>query len=122
MWRPTATLSAMVPLLMLIGSSAWICVSTEGLHSYTCMLTSSHPTKIVKQCVLCVRVCAAGLLCMKRAVLQWAGPEQAGSVQLLPFLESNCKAWTNLAAAAGEQGGGVEGGGRSSSWRAGGRG
>jgi hypothetical protein len=24
-------------------------VSTDGLHAYTCMLTSSHPTRIVKQ-------------------------------------------------------------------------
>jgi hypothetical protein len=39
---------------------------------------------------------------MKRAVLQWAGQEQAGSVQLMPFLESNCRSWTKLAAAAGE--------------------
>jgi hypothetical protein len=39
---------------------------------------------------------------MKRAVLQWAGQEQAGSVQLLPFLESNCRSWKSLAAAAGE--------------------
>jgi hypothetical protein len=50
-------------------------------------------------------VCApAGLLSMKRAVLQWAGQEQAGSVQLLPFLESNCRSWSNLAAAAGVPG------------------
>ena len=26
-----------------------VCVSTDGLHAYTCMLTSSHPTRIVKQ-------------------------------------------------------------------------
>ena len=24
-------------------------VSTDGLHAYTCMLTSSHPTRIAKQ-------------------------------------------------------------------------
>jgi hypothetical protein len=27
-----------------------VCVWTDGLHVYTCMLTSSHPTRIVKQC------------------------------------------------------------------------
>ena len=29
--------------------AAVVCVSTDGLHAYTCMLTSSHPTRIVKQ-------------------------------------------------------------------------
>jgi len=41
---------------------------------------------------------------MKRAVLQWAGQEQAGSVQLMPFLEANCRTWTKLEAAAGAGG------------------
>jgi hypothetical protein len=26
-----------------------VCVSRDGLHAYTCMLTSIHPTRIVKQ-------------------------------------------------------------------------
>ena len=29
-------------------------VLTDGLHAYTCMFTSSHPTRIVKQVCVCV--------------------------------------------------------------------
>ena len=31
------------------GGRQMLCVSTDGLHAYTCMLISSHPTRIVKQ-------------------------------------------------------------------------
>lgn len=39
---------------------------------------------------------AAGILAVKRAVLAWAGNEQAGSVQLLQFLEANTSSWRQL--------------------------
>lgn len=39
----------------------------------------------------------AGILAVKRAVLQWAGHEQAGSVQLMQFLEANTTNWRHLA-------------------------
>eukprot|EP00879_Flechtneria_rotunda_P029071 GHRR01031333.1.p1 GENE.GHRR01031333.1~~GHRR01031333.1.p1 ORF type:complete len:522 (+),score=163.88 GHRR01031333.1:1128-2693(+) len=42
-----------------------------------------------------------GVLVVKRAVLSWAGQEQAGSVQLLDFLAANTHSWKRLAATAG---------------------
>jgi hypothetical protein len=43
-----------------------------------------------------VAAAAAGILAVKRAVLTWAGNEQAGSVQLLSFLETNSQHWRRL--------------------------
>jgi hypothetical protein len=37
-----------------------------------------------------------GILTMKRAVISWAGQDQAGSVQLLPFLANNLVGWQEL--------------------------
>jgi hypothetical protein len=39
---------------------------------------------------------AAGVLALKRAVLAWAGQEQAGSVQLLPFITANTQTWQRI--------------------------
>lgn len=88
---------------MCVSVCVQLCVTRIKQHLnwniYLCLpwLNTVTPCMCVTHCVLFV-----GLLCMKRAVLQWAGQEQAGSVQLLPFLESNCRSWSNLAAAAGE--------------------
>lgn len=48
------------------------------------------------QLMLSVPVGAAGVLAVKRAVLAWAGQEQAGSVQLLPFISDNTKTWQRI--------------------------
>jgi hypothetical protein len=48
-----------------------------------------------EHCACCAAV-AAGILAVKRAVLTWAGNEQAGSVQLLSFLEANSQHWRRL--------------------------
>jgi hypothetical protein len=44
---------------------------------------------------------AAPTVAVKKAVLQWAGQEQAGSVQLLSFLEGNVAGWRALLHDAG---------------------
>jgi len=53
---------------------------------------------------------AAGVVAVKRAVLAWAGQEQAGSVQLLPFISAHTQTWqriqTGVKGMAGTHGGG----------------
>ncbi len=41
------------------------------------------------------------IVAIKKAVLQWAGQEQAGSVQLLAFLEGNVGRWREVLRDAG---------------------
>ncbi|GBF88460.1 hypothetical protein Rsub_01173 [Raphidocelis subcapitata] len=45
---------------------------------------------------LCDPVMGPPTIAIKKAVLQWAGQEQAGSVQLLAFLEGNVTGWRDL--------------------------
>ncbi|WIA37496.1 hypothetical protein OEZ86_014410 [Tetradesmus obliquus] len=45
---------------------------------------------------LCEVEMSPGILAVKRAVLVWAGNEQAGSVQLMQFLEANTHNWRRL--------------------------
>ena len=45
---------------------------------------------------LCESEMSAGVVVMKKAVLAWAGQEQAGSVQLMPFLANNMETWREL--------------------------
>ena len=74
-------------------------------HTLSLLLTHSHShTHCV--CSSC-QLCPTAVLCIKRAVLAWAGNEQAGSVQLLPFLEEHTHAWRQLSAATGIVGTGV---------------
>ena len=51
---------------------------------------------------LCDPEMGPAIIAMKKAVLQWAGQEQAGSVQLLSFLEGNVSRWRELLRDAGE--------------------
>jgi len=50
---------------------------------------------------LCDPVMGPAIVAIKKAVLQWAGQEQAGSVQLLAFLEGNVSGWRELVVDAG---------------------
>jgi hypothetical protein len=50
---------------------------------------------------LCDGEMGPAIVAMKKAVLQWAGQEQAGSVQLLSFLEGNVSRWRELLQDAG---------------------
>eukprot|EP00775_Hariotina_reticulata_P013360 gene13360-13488_t len=45
---------------------------------------------------LCDQELSTGVLAVKRAVLAWAGQDQAGSVQLLPFIRDNTKTWQRI--------------------------
>ncbi|KAF8065916.1 RBM39 [Scenedesmus sp. PABB004] len=82
--------AAELPLLCRVAS----CLGVPGAASLRHELTQVVVAEDLFQ--LCELEMSPGILAVKRAVLAWAGNEQAGSVQLLQFLEANTASWRQL--------------------------